>query len=85
MRIRAVTILLLCCLLAAPVAAKRKPVRKGKRTVTKPAPVVLLPAERAMLLRSFTDQQLAQELAHRLLALYSLLELQAEAQRRVLR
>jgi hypothetical protein len=83
MRSLLATILALC-LLPLSVEAKRKPVRKGKsRAVITRA--VLLPAERAMLLRSFTSEQVSQELAHRLLSLYSLKELQAEAARRGLR
>lgn len=86
MRLVIVLVLLLVSALPAEAARKRKP---GKRRavvrVSRPPAPVLSPAERAMLLRSFSNADIERELAHRLLTLYTLTELQAEASRRGLR
>lgn len=58
--------------------------RKFRRTpATKPQP--LSGAEKAMLLRSFSDDQIRMELASRLLKLYSVRELEIEAAKRGIR
>lgn len=73
-------------LLGSVVMARRRKNRVKVRAKLKPKPVPgLLPQERPQLLRSFADHEILLELAHRMLALYSVEELEAEAVRRGLR
>lgn len=65
-----------------PRKTKRKAPRR--RAFRRPKPV-LSPEERKQLLRSFSNQAIDQELSHRLLTLFTLEELQAEAARRGIR
>lgn len=65
-----------------PRVRKRKVPRR--RVYRRPKPP-LSPQERQQLLRSFSNQAINQELDHRLLTLFTLEELQAEAARRGIR
>jgi hypothetical protein len=68
--------------LSLPTAADAK--RKPRRKAVKPKPV-LLPIERRQLLQVVSDAALKAELERRWLSLFTLAELQAEADRRRVR
>lgn len=73
------TIISICLILAFAGIADAKG-RKHRKLSPRP-PIISTP-EKVQLLRSFTDEQIKAELAHRLLTLYTLEELQAESDKR---
>lgn len=74
------TAIALVVLLFCPIAeaGRRKRPRQPRQTV-------ITRWERAQLIKSFSDEQINRELSHRLLALYSVAELEAEKARRATR
>jgi hypothetical protein len=74
--------LMLTLALSLPIAADAK--RKPRRKASKPKPA-LLPIERRQLLRAVPDAALKAEIERRWLSLFTLAELQAEAERRRIR
>ncbi len=73
-------IITICLILALTAITDAKP-RHHRKPTPKPKPMIGR-ADKAQLLRSFSDEQIARELAHRLLTIYTVDELMAEQAKR---